>query len=176
MKHRNTFLLYNPRKHLIIPLPHGWRTIVDIEDAWVEDEYQLWTVKDKNNRYVGASRDGEKARLHRLLLNPPKGLDVDHKNHDGLDNRRHNLRVATRSQNQGNRRINKAGCSSQYRGVYRECPGKWRAQIGGGGLTDTRVRLGTFTSEEAAARAYDKAALERWGEFATLNFPDRRHS
>lgn len=110
-------------------------------------------------------------KMHRLLM--PGALQVDHKNGDGLDCQRSNLRVASDSQNRGNERkrhsYNGRRTSSRFKGVYwgkRER--KWVAQIG---VNGRHRGLGSFADETAAARAYDAAALEAWGEFACVNFP-----
>jgi hypothetical protein len=93
---------------------------------------------------------------------------VDHRNRNGLDNRRENLRPSTNSQNLGNR-IGSPNSSSKYKGVHWDSTrGKWRTQAQHDGKT---YRLGRFDSEEEAAAAYDRKALELWGEFALLNFP-----
>lgn len=104
--------------------------------------------------------------MHRLIMDPGPGLVVDHINGDGLDNRRVNLRLATRSQNQMNRRSHIG--SRRIKGV--SCTGaRWRAQIMVRGETH---KLGIFDSEEEAGRAYDVAARALHGEFARLNFPE----
>ena len=102
-----------------------------------------------------------KMHMHTLLMGAPY---VDHVNHDGLDNRRANLRVGTQSQNLGNMRPR--GGASKYKGVSRS-DGKWMARIQ---VAGKRKNLGRFATEEDAARAYDEAALAAWGEFALLNF------
>jgi hypothetical protein len=103
--------------------------------------------------------------MHRLLAAWPL---VDHEDGNGLNNQRANLRPATQSQNLANQR-KRPGLTSQFKGV--RWYGKltpWRASISIGGR---RVHLGSFITEEAAARAYDAAALAEWGEYARLNFP-----
>jgi hypothetical protein len=97
-------------------------------------------------------------------MNAPTGIEVDHRNHNGLDNRRSNLRLATGHQNQGNRRPQ--GGSPRFKGVYLS-RSKWVAQIRFGG---SKRYLGRFTVEEDAARAYDAAARLIFGEFACTNF------
>lgn len=89
-------------------------------------------------------------------------LDVDHINGDRSDNRISNLRLATQSQNNGNRRST-PGSSSRFKGVTRHKGGKWQAQIECNG----RARyLGLFATEEEASLAYQEAAVEVFGEFA----------
>ncbi len=109
-------------------------------------------------------------RMHREIMNFPKGLLVDHRNNNTLDNRRANLRPATSSQNMVNRRRDKSKNSSQFRGVrFRKERGRWSAQITINGKT---FWLGSYDNEIDAARAYDRAAMKYHGEFAKLNFPE----
>jgi len=101
-----------------------------------------------------------KVYLHRLIVQPPPRLLVDHRNGDTLDNRRGNLRVATRAQNGAN------WCpASGYRGVTRR-GARWRARVKAGNRVES---LGTFDTPEEAARAYDARAVELFGEFAWTN-------
>lgn len=107
--------------------------------------------------------------VHRLVL-PHKSSrqsHIDHVNGDRLDARRDNLRVATPAQNQANRK-KAEGKTSRYKGVSRTRRGKWYAQIT---VNYVAINLGTFACEEEAARAYDAAAVEHFGDFARLNFP-----
>jgi len=106
--------------------------------------------------------------LHHLVLPPPDGYLIDHRNHNGLDNRCCNLRIATPSENQQNARKTKSKTSSRYKGVdLVKATGKWRTRIA---VAGRRLFLGSFTSESDAALAYDHAALKYFGEFACLNF------
>jgi hypothetical protein len=97
------------------------------------------------------------------------GFDVDHRDGDGLNNRRSNLRVATHQQNRCNQRKSARPMSSPFKGVHlHRGSGKWRAQV----RVDGKVKLlGAFGSEMEAALVYDNAARALYGEFATLNFP-----
>lgn len=110
------------------------------------------------------ARDGAGLLMHRIIMSPPPGAHIDHINHNGLDNRRANLRLCTREQNMGNR--NKAdNTSSRYKGVYWDSQrNKWRATIG-----KDNKHLGRYKSEEEAARAYNNAANQKYGQYALLN-------
>lgn len=94
--------------------------------------------------------------------------ETDHRDGNGLNNQRSNLREVSHRQNMANRRKGLRG-SSRFKGVSWYAPSrKWKAQIRTGGR---HFYLGLFADEAAAARAYDRVALEFWGEFARLNFP-----
>jgi hypothetical protein len=146
-------------------------TIVEPADfCWLNNYH--WSAR-RNKSCIYAVRfltdDGKKSKfisMHREIMNPRKGLLVDHRNNDGLDNRRQNLRFATHSQNMHNRR-KKRNTTSQYRGVWLT-KGKYESQLTHRGK---RIDLGRFDSEIEAARAYDAAARKYHKEFARLNFP-----
>ena len=110
-------------------------------------------------------------RMHRVVLGLPIGRhpDVDHRDSDGLNNQRSNLRTCTRLQNTAHRRKQKNGTTSKYKGVswHTQCE-KWVCSLRRHGKF---IYLGLFQSEEDAARAYDAAAIKHFGEFALLNFP-----
>ena len=104
--------------------------------------------------------------MHRIVNNTPDGFDTDHRDGDKLNNRRYNLRIATRSQNSMNQKIRK-NTSSEYKGVYYKKRDKcWEAQIG---INNCPKYLGNYSSEIEAAKIYNKAALKYHGEFARLN-------
>ena len=150
-----------------IPLSRGLVAVVDDEDAEAVLSAGKWSAAAGANTFYAARMFGRGrfVYLHSFLTGWPL---TDHADRDGLNNRRGNLRRATRSQNNANsaRRI---GALSPYRGVtWKRQIGRWVAQIGHEGRNRY---LGTFPTAELAAAAYDVAALALHGEFARLNFP-----
>jgi hypothetical protein len=136
--------------------------LIDDEDF---DRVSLRSWHFHHPRYASAHIKGcGTVGLHRFIIRPMPGNVVDHANHDGLDNRRANLRECTRSQNAANRRVRVPSSASGYFGVQRYSSGGWKVII-------AHRLIGLFDDIGEAARAYDLAALHRWGEFAVLNFP-----
>lgn len=105
--------------------------------------------------------------MHRQVMGFPEGLEIDHIGGDGLDNRRSELRPCTKLQNQQHRIRKRKNTSSKYRGIsWHTKSQKWCAAI----VKDKKSRfLGSFTNEVEAALAYNRAATELFGEFASLN-------
>jgi hypothetical protein len=104
--------------------------------------------------------------MHRVILGLGSGQITDHRNGDGLDNRRRNLRPSTYSKNARNMRVRRH--SSKFKGVtWNKRRNRWVAQIELGGRRN--LYLGSFHDESAAARAYDKAARKHFGEHANVN-------
>lgn len=123
----------------------------------------------ENQPLTSATQNSElkTQNYHRCLSD---GYVVDHINCDGLDNRRANLRLATRQQNKCNSRPNSRGGTSRYKGIFwAKDRKKWRAAITFKGKT---IRLGQFDNEVEAAKVRDAAAKKYHGQFAWLNFPD----
>ncbi len=152
-----------------IELTWGKVAIVDAEDFERLSSYKWCAVKGRRNWYAKTLRqNGMPLAMHRLITNAPKHLVVDHINHNGLDNRKENLRLCTRRQNNHNQRP-RVGKTSRYKGVYwKKSAKKFVAHIH---TKAKKIWLGYFTDEIEAAKAYDKKARELFGEFAYLNFP-----
>lgn len=102
--------------------------------------------------------------MHREIMHCPKNYEIDHINHNTLDNTKCNLRIATKQQNQANQLKNR-GKQSKYKGVFKSKK-KWRARIR---YKNTRINCGSFDSEAQAAMAYNTKAQELYGEYACLN-------
>lgn len=163
-----------------IPLTQGKSTIIDEEDLPLVGQYKWHLISGRIREYAGAKinlggGNLKDTRLHRLLINPPDDMDVDHINLDGLDNRRCNLRIATRAENLANMPMHRRNTVG-YKGVHpRPEVGQVRytASIGYEGQPHY---LGIYATAEDAAHAYDAKAREFYGEFARLNFPDSTES
>lgn len=108
--------------------------------------------------------------MHREILGlMPEDPDVDHRDGEGLNNRRSNLRLVTNSQNNMNSQC-RWGALSKYKGVsWHKRREKWQGRIK---LNGKEIYLGYFDNEKKAARAYDEAAKKHFGEFARLNFSE----
>jgi hypothetical protein len=162
-----------------IQLTKGYTALVSDEDYDRVNEFK-WCAKEDRRKdgtinAVYAARnvsrkDGSRMtqRLHRRILDvtDPK-VQVDHRNHNGLDCQRHNLRVATQIQNSRNRR-KQTGSSSKCKGVRLHSCGNWQSRIQVNGKL---IHLGLFDSEVAAAKQYDAAARQYFGDFAPCNCP-----
>ena len=120
--------------------------------------------------FVGEDKKRVYIKMHRQIVKVEDGKFVDHINHNGLDNRKANLRPATFAENNRNRRKVKINnFRSKYKGIYWEKKQKqWGVRI----MTNrTSKYIGSYKDEIEAAKAYDKAAKKYHGEFASLNFP-----
>jgi hypothetical protein len=160
-----------------IPLTKGKVAVIDDEDyeslarhRWITQEVRP-TYKGRvyaSKFYARASCRGPALLMHRLITSAPKGMDVDHIDGDGLNNRRCNLRICTRSQNQRNKRVaNRNGfCGVVFKAKKKT--NQYAAQIT---VDKKTVYVGYFDTAERAARAADSARYAIAGEFAKLNFP-----
>ncbi len=152
------------RRHafVVIPLTQGQSTIVDLSDSWIAGR-NWFARKSTNGYYAARTMRHRPISLHQELLGFPNCI-VDHIDGDTLNNRRSNLRLCDHT---GNARNVAKQAHRKYKGT---CPSgtRWQARISVGGKL---LYLGVFDNEEAAARAYDCAAKQYFGEFARLNFP-----
>ena len=151
-----------------IELTGGKYTLVDAEDYERVNKYK-WRL-DENGRAARNKNNKEGQRnikMHRFIMNTPLGMCTDHVNYDTLDNRKSNLRICTPAQSSAHRKAI-PNTSSKYKGVtWRPNRNKWYAQIK---HNYKGIHLGSYDTEEEAARAYDKKAKEFFGEYAELNF------
>tara|TARA_R100001530_G_scaffold129889_1_gene100468 strand:+ start:342 stop:833 length:492 start_codon:yes stop_codon:yes gene_type:complete len=157
--------LYINRQTGEIELINGKKTIVDLCDYDELSGYKWYEIERKHTSHV-ARWDGKKhIYMHRQIMNPKDDELIDHVNHNGLDNRRSNLRVCTRKENSRNcvSRIGK----SKYKGVsWHKASKLWHARI----MVDRKSKnLGYFKNEEDAGRAYNNAVVKFFGQFAYPN-------
>lgn len=122
-----------------------------------------WSVQPAHNTFYAYSWQRPRGSMHRFLLSAPKGVLVDHRNGNGIDNRRENIRLCHAAQNGWNSGVR----SGNFKGVHAHMGG-YRAEIR---HHRAKVYCGWAKTEEAAARLYDLKAIELHGEFASLNFP-----
>jgi hypothetical protein len=163
-------------RQVVVPLTQGQVTTIDDVDSDLA-ELGWYAIKGDKTFYAARhvrKRDGTRPleRLHQVIarrmgiVGPP-----DHKDRNGLNNLRNNLRPATRRQNEANKGL-QVNNTSGFRGVgFFKRASKWRAQIS----VNSKLRhLGFFDDPIEAAKAYDRAALAEFAEFAFLNFPEGR--
>lgn len=156
-----------------IPLTQGRVALVDDEDFEMLSHWKWYFSGGYARSDNGCRRSRGRGRrhvgMHHLLMLAGPGEQIDHRNGNGLDNQRGNLRLCSPQQNQANARI-RVDNTSGFKGVRwnRSRPSKWRAVIRRNGAP---CHLGYFTDPIDAARAYDTAARELFGEFARVNFP-----
>ena len=153
-----------------LQLTRGKEALLDDED-YERVKGDRWHVtahipaRSASGYAQGRPEDGKHGRvlLHRYLLGiTDRKVFIDHKNGNGLDCRRDNLRIATKSQNAANSVKRRNALTSIYKGVYQLPGGRFCARI-------ARKHIGVFDTQEEAGLAYNAAALEKWGEYAKPN-------
>jgi hypothetical protein len=147
-----------------IQLTQGKMAMVDDEDFKYLNQWK-WHLHGDGY----ACRTMKKIKMHRVLIDCPINLEVDHIDGNKLNNQKSNLRICTHQQNMANQKKYKTNTTG-YKGVT-----IWkqyiRAQIQ---INKKRIYLGFFPDLISAAKAYDKKAKELWGSFARLNFPENK--
>jgi hypothetical protein len=146
--------------------------VVDAQDREIVESHRWRIIKARNTRYVVSG----KHKLHRLILNPGDGIITDHKDRNGLNNRRNNLRPSTREENASNtepyQRVNR---KSKYKGVsIIDLPsgdGRWVRWTCSVSHNSKRVHRSCHTDEIEAARKYDEIIRKFKGPDAWTNFP-----
>lgn len=156
-----------------ISLVNGCVAIVDDDDFDSLSAFEWWTNSPNNGHktYARARINGRHVMMHQMLVSAPDGFEVDHRDGNGLNNQRGNLRIATREQNARNRRKMSQlthPTSSRFKGVFLHRRDGWVAQLT---ISDRKVTKCRKT-QLAAAREYDALAVQHFGEFARLNFPE----
>ena len=152
----------------LIPLTQDKFAIVDAEDYEWLNQHKWHVLKHGRTEYAGSYQDGKYIKMHRVLLSAPAGLVVDHRDGNGLNNRKSNLRLCTHQENIYNQRP-RLGAKSRFRGVcWHKRRRRYEARIQKEGK---RYSLGSFADEIEAAVVYDIKAMELFGEFAYFNFP-----
>lgn len=150
----------------IVPLTRGAVAVIDAEDVAIVGAWQWQAMPEKDGSFYAARSekvDGRKTtiRMHRAIMNALPSVEIDHRDLDKLNNRKANLRSATRSQNRANTTLS-ARNTSGFKGVVR-CGSRWRSAIRKNGKC---ISLGRFETPEAAHAAYVEAAQTLFGEFA----------
>jgi hypothetical protein len=157
-----------------IPLTQGKIALVDDEDYADLAQFK-WRVQPSGRTFYAVRHDDSKKkrtteRMHRRILKVQVSEEVDHINHNGLDCQKHNLRKCTQLQNNANQQKQLRKSVDGFKGIiWVEWIKKWRARIRHNGKL---IHLGYFDKDVLAARAYDSAAREHFGEFASTNFSE----
>jgi hypothetical protein len=156
-----------------IKLTQGKWALVSDEDYEYLNQWKWYAGKCNSNIFYaarGSSRINGKrktVRMHRVIAERIGIKNPDHRDRDGLNNQRNNLREATLTQQKANRRNNFKNNTSEYKGVYWDKKAKkWRAYIC---INKKCIYLGLFINIKDAARVYNMAAIKHFGEFAVLN-------
>lgn len=165
-----------PADAIVVVLNRGRHALVSYEDYeriaalhW-SVKTDRWGCEYARAHVPGSGKRGKCITMHRFILDAKKGQIVDHRDGNGLNNTRQNLRLCTTAENIRNQKAHQTRkAHSRLKGVYRLPDGRWRAQIM---VQYKKKNLGTFPDEIAAARAYDAAAKDLHGAFARLNFPE----
>ena len=148
-----------------IPLGNGGVTIIDLADLDLIGWRSWWREDGPNTAYAVTQHIGKHLRMHNIIFPVPAPLLVDHRDRDGLNNRRLNLREGTKGQNGQNRWERNA--KSNFKGAaFHRHSGLYHATIN---VPGRQISLGYFRDPADAARAYDAAAIKHFGQYAVTN-------
>lgn len=144
------------------------KIFTEVDDEVFEYLNQFkWFLSTRGYVCRNKRKDSEYTRIHRLIMNAPKGLEVDHIDNNPLNNQKSNLRICTHQENQRNQKKSK-NRSSKFKGVsFNKLTKKWESYIA---HNNKFIHLGHYENEIDAAKAHDKSARELHKEYATLNF------
>lgn len=163
-----------------IQLTKGYVALVDDEDFEYLNQFR-WHVEIRREHCIYAVRNTyfregvekrSSVKMHREIMKPDNGMTIDHIDHNGLNNQKSNLRICTNRDNAKNRL---PSSNKKYKGVYRKIS-KYTGEIfiyANIKHGEKLIHIGKFYSDIDAAMAYDIKAIEFFGEFAYLNFPDK---
>jgi hypothetical protein len=147
-------------------LPSGHKVKLSEADLAIVCKHRWRALKRKHTVYAISTINGRSVYMHRLLMGHPSGAFVDHVDGDGLNNLRENLRIATPSQNNCNRRM-RSNNTSGFKGVsWDKKRGKWYAQIC---VNGKNKNCGYHNTPEAAHEAYIAAAADLHGDFGRVS-------
>jgi hypothetical protein len=157
-----SFIDENGKRVWRVPLTRGKFALVDDQDVELVRRYSWHWFEARNHAYTSTTDINGKQHgigMHRIILDASPGQEIDHKNGDGLDNRRANIRFCTRAENLRNRR----GWGKQkFKGVFRRKDGLYQA----------RIFSVPYATAQEAAQAYDRETNLLFGEFAWFNDPE----
>jgi hypothetical protein len=160
-----------------VPLTQGYEAIIDASDVELVNCWNWFVYKKRSASTAYAYRNGLRAvrpdgsrenvtiPMHRVIMAAPVGMEVDHIDRNGLNNRRDNLRLVTKSQNQHNRAIS-SNNTSGYKGVFKhKASGKWLSEIN---VAGKQLYLGLFDTPEDAYAAYCSASVQFHGDYGRV--------
>lgn len=154
-----------------VELTRGYIAVIDAADATLVSGIFWHAHISKDTVY--AAGPASELLMHRVITDAPDGVVADHRDGDGLNNRRANLRVCSHSQNLANWLKKNPTATSSFKGVcWDSSRGRWMAYFKANGVFKN---LGRFDSEENAARAHDAAMRVAFPGFSTVNFPEGDH-
>lgn len=168
MDAKNTYFIED--EVVRVALTQGRETTVDLAD-WPSVSRYRWCAHKRQRTWYAVTNTGKKSvSLHQILMPAQGCLTPDHRDRNGLNNRRSNLRYATNREQTFNTSKHKDAVGSKFKGVsFDTSRGLFLARISMNGKSKN---LGRFKNEIDAARAYDSAARNSRGSFAYLNFPN----